>query len=138
MADINKFHSVLNYADKRVKQKKSLKSKKRKYTSHSQESSSESSSIASSSDSESRSDSTMPDKVECHTSKRKGKPSRSGIFDRQGHSRIVKNQIFIHAALDNKFGVNKDLHSLSFNLLVVGESEIISDPRPRGKRGKPI
>ena len=58
----------------------------------------------------------------------KGGKKKSGYYAKVGNSRIVSNELFAHAALEDELG-DRDLASLSFNLFVAGELEIISDDR---------
>ena len=49
------------------------------------------------------------------------------MFAHAGSSQIISGERNAHAALENEASSNKELHSLTFHLLVAGELEIISD-----------
>ena len=59
--------------------------------------------------------------------KRKRGKKTSGLYTQVGNSRIISNEIFAHAALEDEVGGDRELNSLSFNLFVVGELEIALD-----------
>ena len=54
---------------------------------------------------------------------------KSGIFERPGFASLVSHELYAHAALDEDMVTERDLKSLSFNLLVAGELEIVSDSK---------
>ena len=119
LADIQK---ILNFTDD--SQKKEVKTRKKsRARAKSPEPSSES-------EDESNSESEEESEEEFPAKKRvKGGKKTSGFYARSGNSRIVSNELYAHAALEEEGGPDKDLLSLSFNLFVAGELEIITDKR---------
>ena len=81
-------------------------------------------------ESEVGSDSETEDEVEQHYNTRKkfkkGKTLKSGIFAKSSNTRIISHELFAHATLDDEVGGDRDLKSLSFNLFMAGELEIIT------------
>ena len=63
--------------------------------------------------------------------KRRGK--KSGLFARPGASRLVSDELYAHAALQDNLASVRDINNLSFNLLVAGELEIVLDKRTKDK-----
>ena len=122
-------HELLCFPDKRTKHKRAMKSKRRISSPRERSSSSESSaaSMSESSMDNSEAESEWSDNATRTT--RKGKRVvQSGMYAKVGHVKLVRNQTFAHAALDEEMCGDRDLKSLPFSLLVVGELEIISDP----------
>ena len=58
---------------------------------------------------------------------KKGKIT-SGLYTKPGNTKLVTSEQYAHTALDGEIGGDKEIHSLSFNLFMAGELEIISDP----------
>ena len=123
LPDLEKIQELLNVTERRAKPKKAKKSKKkrsRRYTSDS-----------SSSDSETSSDETSDSDSDEETDRREKRNSKSskkvksGFYAKPSNSKIISNKLFAHVALDDEIGGEKDFDSLSFNLLVAGELEII-------------
>ena len=127
LPELNEIKDLLHMTDRKVKRKE-RKSKRRrgrkyrrKYKSSSESSDSETSS-SSGSESEGDTDS------EAETKKvKKGKKVCSGIYAKPCNSEIVSGELFAHSALDDEIGGHRELNKLSFNLLVAGELEIISN-----------
>ena len=104
---------------------KSKKSKRRKIQSkRKQETSSSSESSATESSGDKDDDQESED--EKSFKRKKGKKVKSGIFTKSANAQLVSNEVFAHAALDSEIGKDKELHELSFSLLVAGELEILS------------
>ena len=124
LPDLADLQNLLHVSVEKAKAEKSKKKKTRKprrEPSPSSAESSESESEELSSGSDDEQEVTPPAK------KRTKGGKKSGYFARAGSSRLVSNELFAHAALDDEVGSDKDLRSLSFNLFVAGELEIISD-----------
>ena len=122
LPDISDIQNLLNFTeevkkDARVDKKKKSRSRDRSPTPTSD----------TSSESESESDEDA-DEVPARK-KVKGGKKKSGFYARAGTSRIVSNELYAHAALEDKVGGDRDLLSLSFNLFMAGELEIIVDER---------
>ena len=130
LPDISDIQDLLHISEKQSKKvNKDKKSKKRKsrrrYKDDSSSDSSESSESESSS-SEEEGESEWEEEGRNQKRTKKGKLKlKSGLFDKAGNSRLVSNEVFAHAALDDEIGGDRDLPDLSFNLFVAGELEII-------------
>ena len=121
---LSSIQDLLHVADKRTRNKKTKKSKKRSRK-HRCETSSESSETSDSTSSEETSDS---DTDEEYKKKKKGRKLKSGLYAKPGSVKLVSDEIFAHNVLDEELHFHRNIESLSFNLLVAGELEIISDP----------
>ena len=112
--DIKQFLNVSERKDSRRKRTKSRKKKAR----------SASSSDSSDTDTEDSSSSSSDDKDETpRKSRKKGK--KSGFYTKPGNSKLKSHELFAHVALDDNLGGDRTFESLTFNLLVAGELEII-------------
>ena len=125
---------LFDVAEKTSKHKKPRKTKKRRSHRKRQESSLESTPESStSSETSTALESESSDEEEKSYKHKRGKKLKSGIFDKVGHSHIISNEAYAHAALDDEVGTDKELRFLSFNLLVAGELEINTNPSVRSK-----
>ena len=115
---LNDVKDLLNVSERteRVKKRSKAKRKRSKYRSSSESSDSEtedSTSDSSSSDNEDRK----------KRQKKRGK--KSGFYTKPGNAKLKSNELFAHVALDDEIGGERGFETLSFNLLVAGELEII-------------
>ena len=65
--------------------------------------------------------------------KKRGKKKQSGPNAKAPSSRIISDEMYVHLALEDEVASNRDLRNISFNLLVAGELEIISDKKTKEK-----
>ena len=134
LPSLGDIQNLLHVADKKEKCKKlkkctSKKVKKSKRRKESSSYSSDSSSSSSESESDSSSEETS-DMEETPVKKQKrGKKLKSGLHEKNGNAKLVTGKCFAHAALDDELGGERELRSLSINLLFTGELEIITHPR---------
>ena len=123
---LSEIQDLLHVTDKKNKSKKVKRVKKRRNHKHKVESSSESeSSDSSESSSESTDESEWSDDEP--RKRKKGKKFQSGLYAKASNVRLRSNELFAHSTLDDELIGDRDLKNLSFNLLVAGELEIISD-----------
>ena len=121
LPDIAGLRNLLHVSEKQVKSSKKKVHKKERRAQTPPESESET-------DSGSESDSEDEDEMKVQPVKKKAKGGKkSSLYDKAGSSRLISNELFAHAALEDEIGTDRDLKSLSFNLFVAGELEIISD-----------
>ena len=140
LPDLNRIKDILHVVDKKTKRKKDKKTRKgrrkhrrRHYSSSDSSSSDSSESESASSDSETED----TDSEEDRKKKKRGKRMRSGIYAKPGNTNIISEELFANSTLDDEIGGYKNLEQLSFNLLVAGELEIISDGRtPKYEKDK--
>ena len=121
MPSLAQIKDLLLVTDKKPKAKMSKRSKKRRHNRRRHDTS-ESESEQSSSDSSSESDESSD---EDRRRKKRGKEEKSGLYRKPGHVNNLSRETFAHTALDDEIG-ERDLYSLSFNLLVAGELEILT------------
>ena len=124
MPSLDEIQDALHITEKRPKTNKRVRRVKKK-SSRRRRTSSESSE-SETSNSETSSDSESSDDEDRSFKRKKGRKIKSGLFARAANEKLVSNEWYAHAALDSEVG-DKDPKSLSFNLLVAGELEIISD-----------
>ena len=65
--------------------------------------------------------------------KKRGKKKQSGLNVKALSSHIISDEMYAHLALEDEVASNRDFRNISFNLLVVGDLEIISDKRTKEK-----
>ena len=123
LPDISDLQNLLQFSEE---SEKSVRHKKPKKTRGKQMSSS-SSSTSESSDSEWDSDEADEETYRPSKKKKSGSKKTSGLYARAGNTRIVTNELFAHAALEDEIGTDRELKTLSFNLFVAGELEIVLD-----------
>ena len=58
-------------------------------------------------------------------SKKRGGKLKSGLYQKTGDVKLVSNEWYAHTALDEAILGEKEFKDMSFNLLVVGELEIV-------------
>ena len=120
MPGLNEISELLHSAEKRVVKEKKAKKKRKTRHRHRSDSSDKSSSETSTDDSEDSSD-------EDNRKPHKGKKLTSGLYVKPGNVRLKSRESYAHAAIDDASGGDRDINTLSFNLLVAGELEIISN-----------
>ena len=119
---------LLNISDKKertrkTKPKRKRRSRRESSSSDETEDSSDDDHSVSSDSSESSSDDEEQRK---RRKNKKGRNNKSGFYAKKGTTKIISNQQFAHTALEDEVGEDRDLLSLSFNLFVAGELEIIT------------
>ena len=127
LPDISEIQDLLHISEKRTK--KDMRGKKRSRGKenlwrHRRASSSSESSESSGSESASASEDSSSEE-ERRKPLKKGKV-KSGLYARAGNACLKSSELFAHSAIDDGLG-DRDLYSLSFNLFVAGELEIILD-----------
>ena len=135
LPDITGFQDLLCFSQAGIKQCKRYKKSKKRKTKHPSSSSDSSTEESGSLSSDSESEEVTPPPA--RRKEKKGRKKVSGLYARAGKTRIVADELFAHAALEDEVGIERDLKSLSFNLFVTGELEIISDQTYLNKRDIP-
>ena len=130
LPSIEHIEQLLHVSDKKIKSRKSRKLKKKSSRRNKRKRSSSSDSSdyeTSTSDSENESDSTGEDSSsedDRKHRKRKGKKLRSGIYVKPGNANIVSNELFAQTTVEETPKIKGEI---SFNLLVAGELEILTN-----------
>ena len=132
LPDISGIQNLLRVSEKRTKPKREKRKHNRKLKSRhgreSMDSSLEDLSFNTLMDSSDK-DSSEEDDTECNRKKqKKGKNPKSGYYERAENACLVMSEWYAHTTLDDEIGGDKELASLSFNLRVAEELEIIMSP----------
>ena len=116
---------LLDISEKRTASKKSKTSRKHKKTRHRSPSTSSGSTTSSETTTTSSESNSEDEEHPSRRSKAKKGKLTSGLYIKTGNAKLVSKENYAHTALDDEVG-DRDLFSLSFNLFVAGELELIT------------